>query len=186
MGRLGSLGGCLQNRVPSLFAGAELSFPSHLFYAILWRCYSVFFIFKILYHSFRQWAPWTGKCLKCLPFFQMCMGKIAPAITSHSSKCCSLRILVFEICCLSLQGGEGFIFIQTMAEAWFLQLATGLCPVLCLWTRKTCSTIVFIHTFSMIKIALNKVMWSPLLSKKRHTELHSIWFYRSFRPSKQE
>lgn len=71
----GRLGGCLQHRAPSLFSGAEWSFPSHLFYTTLWRWYSDFFIFKILQHSFRQWASWTGKCLKCLPFFQMCTGK---------------------------------------------------------------------------------------------------------------
>ena len=37
----------------------------------------------------------------------------------------------------------------------------------------------------MIKTAVNKETWSPSLLKKGHTELHSTWFYQSFRLSKQ-
>ena len=52
--------------------------------------------------GFTLGAPWTRKCLKRLPLFQMCVGKIVlTATASDSSKHCSLRItlhLSFAVC----------------------------------------------------------------------------------------
>lgn len=170
---------------PSLLSEAELSFPSHLFYTTLWRYCNNFFIFKILQHSFTLQAPWTRKCLKCLPLFQMCVGKIVPATTSDSSKHCSLRITLYLLFVITrwwwlhphLSNSRGLVYVASHRI---------LCPFLCLCTRKSCSTIIFAYTFILIKTALNKEMWTPLLLKRRCTGLHSTWLYQLFRPLNQE